>query len=106
MAGLAEMGNRTIYALRQEAQIIERAVLLENESEGSSSNNLPMQADGMMLSSAYPGGNPSSSSSGSVEKVPTRRPNYYEDKAGESKARSLTPCLSRKGLINGKMGHS
>jgi hypothetical protein len=114
MAGLAEMGNQTIYALRQEAQIIGRrttTALLENESEG----NFSMQADGSIISNSSsrrsPGGNPLPS----LKKAVLGRVSHSEDgtaAAGEStkalsSPQSLMPCLSRKGLlINGKMGHS
>lgn len=77
MAGLAEMGNRTFYAMRH--KIIEPTVLLENGSEGNS-----IQADG------------TNSDGGSVKKLPGQTLT-----SGGSKTESLVPCLSQR-LINGK----
>lgn len=87
MMGLEQVGNQTVYALRQDAKLIRSPVLLEDGYEGSS---IQYQAD---EGNPNPGGSHSS-----VKKLSLV--------GGTIKAESLVACLSRKRLINGKMGHS
>jgi hypothetical protein len=89
MAELLEAGNRTVYALRQDAKIIGPTVLLEDGY-----NSIQYQADGSNQNSGGFLHSPKKLS------VPVGGSN-----GGTTKAKSLVSCQPKR-LINGKMIHS